>query len=323
MSKETLFKGESRDNYKEKIEQIKTPCYLKLKHKLTLLFFDFEEISYKEFWKMIDNPNIQIPEKRYVITDNFDDRLPLYTINYDPFTPELNKIIEEKYHLIEKYVKTQKDIKNDILKYVVTKTPKIVILYLVDGLSYWDFINSDIKREIKERSFPIFVNGKTSTENGFKNIIYGRDNFPITKEMYKLGYDCYGLTYWKRNNKITNILFKFINEENIFHYEGELLKKIENNPQKKKYIQVYRMGLDELAHGSRIVDEEMINKVIIKIFNEIFKLEERLKEINGSYVIFVTSDHGIKWDFKKQYRKGSHGGISFEECFVPLIIIEG
>ena len=91
----------------------------------------------------------------------------------------------------------------------------------------------------------------------------------------------------------------------------------------KKYIQIYRMGLDEDAHKIRTTSKELINHKINEIFENIKKLVEFLGKINESFVIYVISDHGIKWDFEKNYGKGAHGGISFEECFVPLIIIEG
>ncbi|UXM84775.1 alkaline phosphatase family protein [Methanococcus aeolicus] len=314
--------GQSYRNYSE--EKIKKfPFYLKLNHNLSLLFFDLNEISYDEFWEIIDNPNIQIPQKNYVIIDRYDDRLPMYELNHNPFTPELNSIIEEKYHLVEKYSKTQKDFKTDIFEYINSKTPKTVVLYLIDGLSYIDVANLDIDKVFKKIT-PVFVNGKTNTINGFKNIIYGYDDILIAKSLYYLGYDVYGLTYWNRaKNKTTDELFKYIPENNIFTHEMDLKNIIENNPYKKKYIQIYRMGLDEDAHKIRTTNEKLINDKINEIFENIKKLVEFLGRINESFIIYVISDHGIKWDFEKNYGKGAHGGISFEECFVPLIIIEG
>ena len=309
------------DYCEEKIK--KFPIYLKLNHKLSLLFFDLDDISYSVFWNMIDNPKVQIPPKNYVIIDRYDDRLPKYELNHNPFTFELNTIIEEKYHLIEKYTKTQKDIKTDILEYVNSKTPKTVVLYLIDGLSYIDFVNSNISNIFKKIA-PVFVNGKTNTINGFKNIIFGHDNIPIAKSLYYLGYDIYGITYWDRaKNKTTDELFEYIPENNIFIHEMDLKNMIENNSCRKKYIQIYRMGLDEDAHKIRTTSKELINHKINEIFENIKKLVEFLGKINESFVIYVISDHGIKWDFEKNYGKGAHGGISFEECFVPLIIIEG
>jgi hypothetical protein len=310
-----------RNTCEKKIKRF--PVYLGLHHKLSLLFFDLDEISYDEFWNMMDNPHIQIPQKNYVITDQCDDRLPMYELNHNPFTFELNTIIEEKYHLIEKYAKTQKDVKTDILKYVNSKTPKTVVLYLIDGLSYIDVVNLNMGNMFKKIT-PVFVNGKTNTINGFKNIIFGHDNIPIAKSLYYLGYDIYGLTYWGRaKNKTTDELFEYIPENNIFIHEMDLKNMIENNSCRKKYIQIYRMGLDEDAHKIRTTSKELINHKINEIFENIKKLVEFLGKINESFVVYVISDHGIKWDFEKNYGKGAHGGISFEECFVPLIIIEG
>ncbi|WP_423792371.1 hypothetical protein ACPB8Q_06490 [Methanocaldococcus indicus] len=311
--------GEYRNNCKEKMEKIKTPCYLKIKHKLSLLFSDFEDISYNDFWLMVDNPNKKLPQKKFVITDKFDYRLPIYEINHNPFTPELNKIISEKYHLIEKYVKTQRDIKDYIVDYVNTKTPKTVILYLIDGLSYWDYINASIKYNVE----PIFVNGKTTTENGLKNIVYGKNGIPIAKELYKFGYKGYGQTYWNRKNKLTDILFRYISEKNIFYYDENIHDIIVKNKQSKKYIQIYKIGLDDDAHKLREVSKKSIINKIKEIFENINILRDILNQTNQPYLIVITADHGIKWDFTKKYRKGSHGNISFEECFVPLIIIEG
>jgi len=311
--------GKCRNNCKEEIKKIKTPCYLKIKYKLSLLFSDFEEISYDDFWSMVDDPNIEIEYKKYVILDKFDDRLPIYEIDHNPFTEELNKILREKYHLIENYIKTQKDIKEIIISKVNERTPKTVVLYLIDGLSYVDYTEAQISYEGE----PIFVNGETSTKNGLINIIYGKNNIPIAKELRKFGYKCFGRTYWDRKNELTDILFRYFNEKYIFHGDEEIYNVINKYRSSKKYIQIYREGLDEYAHKLRDITKKSIINRIKEIFEDINRLINILNDTKEPYLVVITSDHGIKWDFSKKYGKGSHGSISFEECFVPLIIIEG
>ncbi|ADC68833.1 hypothetical protein MFS40622_0133 [Methanocaldococcus sp. FS406-22] len=311
--------GKCRNNCKEEIKKIKTPCYLKIKHKLSLLFFDFEEISYDDFWSMIDDPNIEIEYKKYVILDKFDDRLPIYEIDHNPFTGELNKILKEKYHLIENYIKTQKDVKEIIISKVNKRTPKTVVLYLIDGLSYVDYVEAQIPYEGE----PIFVNGETSTKNGLMNIIYGKNNIPIAKELQKFGYRCFGQTYWNRKNELTDILFRYFNEKYIFHSDEEIYNVINKYRSSKKYIQIYRGGLDEYAHKLRDISKKSIINKIKEIFEDINKLNDILNNIKEPYLVVITSDHGIKWNFEDPHKKGNHKELTFETCFVPLIIIEG
>jgi hypothetical protein len=308
-----------RNNLEKKITY---PCYISVKYPLLLLFLNAIEIDYEDFWNKIDDLNIQM-SGNYIITDNFDEKLPHYHLDESPYCENLNMILDEKYDLIENYTQSQKDIPKTLIDDINIKNPQNVVVYIIDGLSYEDFITVN-PLGYSKKCTPLFVNGETSTGNGITNIIYGKNNIPISKKLHDVGYAPYGLTYWTRTqNGPTDIFFKYFENENMFS-DFECLKDfIMDNTSKKRYFQIYRMGLDEDAHKLRVVNSKSIENKINNIFSNVKDLESCFKKKGESYLIYILSDHGILWNFDKKYAKGSHKGISYFECFVPFIKLEG
>ena len=261
--------------------------------------------------KMVDSPEITLPSK-IIIRDvkiqkypKLRYRLPYFKVIHDPLGPDLNKIIIKKFTELKRLLKLQSNVKDNITKEVRVTNPQIVILYIVDGLSYHDFKtygNINFLKKWKYTVDPLLVDCPTLTQWGMKNIIgIGARALPIL--LHELGYKTkIGFTYWeKEKNQLTKDLFIGFNSENIYTFvqfselEKTLTEIIKNtsNTRRRVYIQIIRSGFDELAHHVKInIERDKIMEVILKEFAEIIKLIENF-ELSAN--IYLTADHGILW----------------------------
>lgn len=273
----------------------KIPVYLSLDDIISLYFLDDVTIIFNknDFWKMLDSYQ-PMPSGKYVIIDDADYRLPHIRLKHNPFNNKLNDILLFKYEEIMKSMLTQQDIAQEIVNKV---NAEIVVLILIDGMSYTDCIKYNPK--------PCMVNGPTITPIGFRNVIYGSDDVPLMTKLYNKGYKKrLGFTYWNRqNNELTDILYRGFAENMIkVEYFNDILQYLESTVlQPFTYLQIIRAGLDSYAHGMR--EKPSQDMLIEQIFDDILKLKHVLKSKGLTTNIFVTSDHGLLWkddkhDFK-------------------------
>ncbi len=271
----------------------KTPVYLSLDSLVSLCYLDNITIfeNRRDFWRKLDQLE---PMKlcRYVILDDPDYRLPYVRLKHEPFTNNLNSILSKKYEEIQRLMLTQKDLSQEIL---FRSNAEIVVLILIDGLSFIDCL--------KYSPEPCIVNGITTTESGFTNIIYGRENRPLSFKLYDKGYiRRFGFTYWEReNNELTNKLFKgFSDVVKVSSFE-EVIKYIRSMELKPyTFLQIVRNGLDRYAHSMH--DKPLKEQEIEQIFKDLSEFKEIFKSKGITANIFVTSDHGLLWKYEHEFK---------------------
>ncbi len=188
-------------------------------------------------------------------------------------------------------------IEQDVIRHPVD----LVVLFLVDGLSYADVLGWNQGIE------PCFVDGPSVTyrfyENekakvvetvGFPSII----NRPsIFQRLYDLGYHhARGYTYWQPdNNAVADFMFAGIPFEQVTNFDSILLRLEHEELAPQTYIQLVRQGLDGLAHGKRELHVGEIEMATRAILSDVERLRNVLHQKAHSARIYLTADHGILW----------------------------
>lgn len=187
-------------------------------------------------------------------------------------------------------------IENDVAQHPTD----VVILFLVDGLSYGDTLTWEANIQ------PCFVDGPSVTYRfdelnksmlieavGFASII----NSPsVYKRLYKFGFHhARGYTYWTADNAIAEYMFCGIPSERVVNFESILRLVKEEGNQCPLYIQIVREGLDGLAHGKRELRRPEIDAAIDVILRDVERLLDVFGQKSLRTRVYLTADHGILW----------------------------
>jgi len=258
---------------------------------LWLLFIDAEPIEEPEkFLNCLDSPNI-IEEKREYLVKHYN-QWPFPTIKKgsrpDPIT--LSNILFNRFDFARRLLFKQTDISGYLTQLAKAEDPNLVILFIVDGLSYYDLPdNPDI--------VPCLVPGITTTEHGFANIV-GKP--PLGSRLFKLGYlRQYGYTYFDYNtNSLAKELFSCFSEtvvKKVLSFE-EILHNMEKECPTKAFIQITSAGLDHICHNHR--EPPPIEHYVSEITLRYEKLQDLVRSLGKTALICLVADHGIIWKNK-------------------------
>ena len=236
---------------------------------------------------ILDLPN-ENECKRYAILDYFQSkhhRFSFVELKHNPFQIDLNGILFNKYQEIQRIFFSQKDIARLISN---NTNYDVIILILIDGLSYEDCRNLD-------NISPCFVNGATLTEVDFKNII---GNPTIATRLYdKHFFNRLCFSYWNRDNPLTNnIFFAFDKDTQMKQVDefDEIIFQLKNKEINRSYIQILINGLDQVSHKNW--DRPPIKSRVECIFKTyIPKLRKIILDKNLCGKIYAVSDHGVWW----------------------------
>lgn len=227
-----------------------------------------------------------------------DDHHPDYTrlsCDEEPVTPRLNEVVDwsnrEHHYRLRRGLLTQSELKDHILHNVTGET--VVVLLIVDGLSYESIRTTHLPAQ------PVIVDGITTTEPGFKRIIYGNDNVSLYSELLheKNFTNKFGFTYWDRGQEelSTDLHASMGNDIYRIRDFSEAVEQLSDDAPftSRTYVQITRMGLDQDSHNKKEAPDH--DAVVENIIEDIQALESELSKQEESYRIFVTSDHGILW----------------------------
>lgn len=304
------------------------------------------------------------------------DRFPVLHIVEHPPVAAVNQHMHCHLDYIREHLLTSHKVADKIINDVGTRRYDVIILMLIDGLSYGDTL------DWKTKVTPCFIDGPTVTyrthddgqvlqDVGFASII----NRPsIFTRLSKHGYpNAAGFTYWKtETNTISDHLFERIPTIQVANFEA-ILREIDSlNISCPTYIQVLREGLDGMAHSKRELSRSEIEGALVAIQYDIERLLNAISTKHLTACVYVTADHGVLWknehnwqlrdlpgskprytetklsgdeafcsvQFERSGRKynvfkypylgsrirsddsGVHGGLSYQESFVPFIKFE-
>lgn len=211
--------------------------------------------------------------------------------------PQLNSLVDwsnraDHQRLNEELI-AQSEIKEYILDSVTTED--LVILIVVDGLSYESVRNTTADID------PVLVDGITTTELGYRRVIYGGDDLSPTS-IYadllseKKFYNNLGFTYWERGDEeLSTELHSSMSEVNKISSFGEVIDALrcQRPLNEKTYVQITRMGLDQESHNRK--EEPNKSAVINSIYDDLERIQQAAQKLSDRFSIFLTADHGILW----------------------------
>lgn len=300
----------------EVVEEAKShPVEVTVPHTLSYLFLEdrvnvFRDGSVLE--SRLNDPFYEF-DKNVILKNQqnlgVQNKYPHIKLDHSPLSPLLNEIITKKYERLSDHLLTQRDIKSQVLQRVTDETT--VVLLIADGLGYDDVLGTPLEGE------PCLVNGPTVTPVGYKNIIFGRDGTPLVNELTKRGFvRVRGYSYWDEStyNDLNSRVFQNFPEVNRVRTSEEIIEDLQINPLQddRTYIQISRRALDNQAHDGKEVRASDREHEISKLNSDIEQLGKILDEQVDSYLIILTSDHGILWrkDFEDDMQIVSTNGKS-------------
>jgi len=212
-----------------------------------------------------------------------------------PLRAALNNVIDwtdpEHRSAIQEELLAQSGIQDYLLNAV--STADLVVLVIVDGLSYDDVQQLDVPMQ------PVFVDGLTTTEPGFRRVIYGDAGVSMYARLLKEKqfYDAFGFTYWERGQEglSTDLHSSMGDDIHQIRDFSEAVSILQDGAPlgEKTYVQITRMGFDQDSHNRK---EEPAHDAIRGSFvDDLRSLCRVASELTDNYQVFVTSDHGILW----------------------------
>jgi hypothetical protein len=265
-------------------------CYLPDASRVTILNSAAEAV-----W-LLDDPEPTLPRRLLITASDpqYSGRFPRVCCEHDPFTPTLNDVLFDHYDEIASRMLRQ----SQVTKRIVANADKcdLIILFLVDGLSYQDVRSwtGPVGQTLNVE--PCLVDTPTVTRVAFPNLI---GTPTLAMELFDAGYQHrLGFTYWTReDNQLTDQLFHTITEVNkIGHFPQilEILRQyLSTAGENRVYIQLVRTGLDGYAHAQK--RKPPVTTIVAEIYQEFEQLAQLCKEFGRRVCIYLTADHGILW----------------------------
>jgi hypothetical protein len=271
---------------------------------------------------LLDDPGKTLPRRLLIAAPDpqYGWRFPRIRCDHDPFTPALNAILFDRYQEVASRMLCQ----SKVAERIVAESDKhdLVVLYLVDGLSYQDvrdWAGSSSRAMIVE---PCLVDVPTLTETAFPNLI---GDPPLTVRLFDAGYhNRVGFTYWTReDNQLTDRLFYAVSDVKKTGHFSQILAAARESViaaagRGKCYFQILRTGLDSYAHRQK--RRPPISAVVKEIWQELERLAilcvDLCRDLELSACLYLTADHGILWrdEFETEVVGNAPGKSSLRWC---------
>lgn len=235
-----------------------------------------------------------------------DARFPRVTSLGLPPIERINAQMHQHLSYLRSHLVTTRTIADQIEADVVANDWRIVVLLLIDGLSFEDVLDWDLVAQ------PCFVDGPSVTfrlgddpkhanpDVGFSAIVGSPTLF--WRLMGRGFRNAYGFTYWEpESNIISDHIFAQIPTRSVANFEAILSELSNLSFEQPTYLQIMRQGLDGLAHSKRELARSEISGALSAIRNDIDRLAAVLNHRGNSACIYVVADHGILWKTEHQW----------------------
>lgn len=285
-------------------------------------------------------------------------RFPAVSVEHNPFTPDLNRLLFRRYDCIAASMLTHAQVADRIVE--AAREAETVALVLLDGLSYadcsgWPGVEACL------------ASAPTLTRVGLPAVV---NDPPIAARLFSLGFtQRVGFTYWDRGaDALTDRLFRTIGDTRRLDPAdpmalGQIVDWLGRHELRGTYLQIVWSALDEYAKGHRAPSPRQV--IVNRIRSDLELLREALGRKSRRALLFAVADHGFLWkdgghpleivgmggarcveghggpgrgrrveadgrsywvlDYPQLGRpwraneQGVHGGISFEESIVPFL----
>jgi len=264
-------------------------------HPISLAFLPDEVHLFDDPWQMaaeLDMPTPQSPVPMLAthIASALQYRFPVVHCTHDPMTTELNRILLRRFEFVKTHMLCQSRLADEIAR---RTDADVIVLMLVDGLSYADLRHNIAVSECSYQVQPVLVDGVSITEQGMVRLI-GQP--PLVQRLFDTGFrTCLGFTYWERaTESLTDRLFAgFGDRVHRVKSFDEVLVALAQVTLRNAFVQIVRTGLDGIAHRQR--DKPNVAAGVADILNDFERLIVMFKRKGLSAWVHLVSDHGILW----------------------------
>lgn len=207
----------------------------------------------------------------------------------------------------------QADIAPRITRDTLLRGYQVVIVILVDGLSYddtrqWKLDVEPCLVDGPSITFARTKSGQVAADVGFPRIV---GNPPLARQLQTVGLrHSRGYTYWNREeNEVTEYLFRGMPVQRVQSI-GEAIETLHNERLQGLYIQIVREGTDGLAHRRREVRSAEVESTTATIHDDLQALARLLTEKELKGAVYLTSDHGMLWKQEHDFHLLSSEGAA-------------
>lgn len=257
---------------------------------LNLLFLDdAQPIRYASaYLRGLDSPNLCDVCREYLMPEEHALwPFPVHSITERPDPWLLSEKLHDSFNAAQHLLPTQRDVGRILHEKATKLQPDIVVLMVVDGLSYYDLPDGVDAQ-------PCLVNGVSITDFGYREVI-GKPT--VSERLFSLGYSHQmGFTYYDvKTNPLASELYGVFGSSQVKRVATfkECLEHISAGGMSQGFVQVTTAGLDGLCHHHR--DEPPVKYYTDEILNRFDALVSYLHEGNRKVLACLTADHGILW----------------------------
>jgi len=258
-------------------------------NRLNLLLVDNAEPikSANAYLHQLDDLILLEERREYLIDEYSSWPFPRIKLDEVPDPWLLSLRLFENFNEAQRFMPTQSSVGNLLQERVRQSQPTVVILVIVDGLSYYDLLNYD-------NVTPCLVNGLSTTQYGYRTVV---GNPSISRKMFMLGYfQQMAFTYYAlENDELSADIHDTFSDTQVTKVRefDEVIRKVKSTNFTRGYIQVVLSGLDQLSHAHR--DRPPRDYYLKEILSRFEQLVDCASTKGQKVVACLTADHGILW----------------------------
>lgn len=283
-------------------------------NRLNLLFLDDAHpiISSKEFLGKLDSLLLQDERREYLLGEKEGWPFPTIDIEGRPDPWKVTDALFENFEIAGNFLPTQRDIWKILTDHVSRNNSDIVILNIVDGLSYYD-LPEDMG------AIPCFVRGVTTTDFGFLDVV-GKP--AISQRLFNMGYkNQLAFTFFDKDSRPLSAKLHSTfgrSQLNRINSIEECIDIIEKNPFWRGFIQIVAPGLDKLSHYH--ADRPLVKETRDRIIERLDKVIDCVSSKGRKVTACLTSDHGILWRDDAKEKTTVVGDLFSEDAIHPRYV---
>jgi hypothetical protein len=258
-------------------------------NQLNLLFLNDAHPIYdsRDFLRQIDSLKLQQERREFLLGKQEGWPFPTIRIDDRPDPWAVSEALFEHFGHAGKILPTQGDIGRILVDEALKDDSDVVLLMIVDGLSYYD-----LPEEIE--AMPCFVSGVSITDFGFREVI-GKPS--VSQRLFSQGYrNQVALTFFaKDSSPLSAELHSTFGASQLNRITSlaEGMAIINSAEIWRGYVQIVAPGLDKLSHYH--ADRPLIKGNINRILERQEKVIDCLSKKGRKVLACLASDHGILW----------------------------
>ena len=253
-----------------------------------LLLEDAEPITAaQDYLRRLDDLPLLEERREYLMDEYGPWPFPRISLDDHPDPWLVSEKLFERFEKAQHLLPTQHDVSRILEDHVRQTNPAIVVLVIVDGLSYYDLPES-------QNAVPCLVAGLSTTEFGYRAVI---GNPSVSRRMFALGYiNQMAFTYYPtQRDSLSADIHDTFSDSQVIRVKAfdEVLAQIQQRQLSHGYVQVVLAGLDQICHAHR--DHPPRKHYLEEIFARFEALLDCLSTQGDQILACLTADHGILW----------------------------